>query len=115
MAQAVSLRPFIAESSVCALVNPCGICGGQSGTGTGLSPSSSVFSCQYIIPPLFSILIYHLGDEQYVRSWQQFRDVVLRYKKVTSIVGFHHPTKTLKGFTFANENLKDTTGDEGMD
>jgi hypothetical protein len=43
MAQVVSRRPLTAETRVRARVNPCGICGGQSGTGTGFSPSSWVF------------------------------------------------------------------------
>jgi hypothetical protein len=47
MAQALSRWPLTAESGVRARVNPCGICGGQSGTGTGLSTSSPVFPCQY--------------------------------------------------------------------
>jgi hypothetical protein len=47
MAQAVNRRPLTAESRLHARVNPCGICGGQSGTATGFSLSSSVFSCQY--------------------------------------------------------------------
>jgi hypothetical protein len=47
MAQVVSRRPLPTEARVRPWVNPCGICGGQNGTGTGFSPSSSVFRCQY--------------------------------------------------------------------
>jgi hypothetical protein len=47
MAQAVRRRPLTAETRVRARVNPCGMRGRQSGTDTGLSPSSSVFPCPY--------------------------------------------------------------------
>jgi hypothetical protein len=47
MALVVSRRPLTAEARIRTRVNPCGICGGHSGTGTGFSPSSSVFPCQY--------------------------------------------------------------------
>jgi hypothetical protein len=36
-----------AEAQVRSLVDLCGICGGQSGNGTGFSPSTSVFHCQF--------------------------------------------------------------------
>jgi hypothetical protein len=46
MAQAVCGRPPAAESRVRSWVGPCGIYGGQSGTGTGFSTSTSIFPCQ---------------------------------------------------------------------
>jgi hypothetical protein len=47
MVQAVSRRPLTAEARVRSRDSPCGICGGQSGTGTDFSLSTSVFPCQY--------------------------------------------------------------------
>jgi hypothetical protein len=47
MAHAVSRRPPTAEARVRSRVSPCAICGGQSGTGTGFPPSTSVFPRQY--------------------------------------------------------------------
>jgi hypothetical protein len=47
MARVVSRRPLTAEARLRARVNPCGICGAQSGTGTGFSPSSSFFPSIY--------------------------------------------------------------------
>jgi hypothetical protein len=38
-AQTVSPRPLTAEARVRSRISPCGVCGGQSGTGTGFSPS----------------------------------------------------------------------------
>jgi hypothetical protein len=38
MAQTVSRRPHAAETRVHALISPCGICGGPSGTGTPPHP-----------------------------------------------------------------------------
>jgi hypothetical protein len=47
MTQAVSRRPLTAEDRVRSRVSPCGICGGQRGTGTDFSPITSVFPCPF--------------------------------------------------------------------
>jgi hypothetical protein len=48
MAHAVSRRPLTAEARVRSRVSPCEICGGQSGTGTGFSPSCRFFPVNFI-------------------------------------------------------------------
>lgn len=48
MVQAVSGWLVTTEAQVQSQANPHGICGGLSGTGTGVSQSIFVFPCQYI-------------------------------------------------------------------
>jgi hypothetical protein len=47
MTQAVSRRSFTAEARVRSQADPCEICSGQSGSGTGFSPGTSAFPCQH--------------------------------------------------------------------
>jgi hypothetical protein len=47
LAQLVRRWLLTAQSRIHDQISPCGICGGQSCTGTGFSTTSSVFPCQY--------------------------------------------------------------------
>jgi hypothetical protein len=51
LAQVVSCQPVIVEVWFLLLVSPCGIYGGQSGTGTGFSLQELQFSPVIVIPP----------------------------------------------------------------
>jgi hypothetical protein len=64
MAEAVSSWPLTAEARIRARVSPCDICGGQSGTGTGFSPSYSALPCQYhsTIAPYTSVTPHKVCD-----------------------------------------------------
>jgi hypothetical protein len=64
IAQAVSRRLLTAEARIRAQVRLCKICGGQRGTGTGFTPTSSVLPCQYHFIVAAYPLLYHLVDGQ---------------------------------------------------
>jgi hypothetical protein len=60
MAKAVSHWPLTVETRVQLQANPCGICGGQSGIGSGLLLSISVLPCQYHSASALHSLVYHI-------------------------------------------------------
>jgi len=61
MAQVVSRQPLTAEGWVHTLVNPCGICGGQSGSWGFLRVLRLSLSISF---HWGSVVIYHPGDEK---------------------------------------------------
>jgi hypothetical protein len=61
MAQVISHQPLTSEARVLPQVTPCGICYGQSGTGTGFSLEFFGFPLSISFHHGLSILIYHLG------------------------------------------------------
>jgi hypothetical protein len=71
MSHAVSCRFLTAESRLHIQVSRYGVCGGQRGTGTGFSPSPSVFPCQYHSAAAPYSLMHYLGVGQWVRLRMQ--------------------------------------------
>ena len=67
MAQAISRRPPTAEARARSWVSPCRICGVQSGTGTGFSPSTSVsgtpITWKNEKPNHLSLHLHHKGTQ----------------------------------------------------
>jgi hypothetical protein len=66
MAQAVSRQPLTVKAQVCAQISPCGICGGQSGTGTFF------FSELFSFPMLVS---FHCGCPYSYITWGMNRPI----------------------------------------
>jgi hypothetical protein len=96
MAQAVSRWPLTVEARVRARVYPCGICGGQSGTGQVFSEYFG-FPCKYIIPPLLHI---HLSLPHEVCGCS---DQAAQYHNLGPKLGASLLTGTLAGKTEKKE------------
>jgi hypothetical protein len=72
IAQEASLWSLPAEDPVLSWASPCEICGGQSGTWTDFSPSTSVFLCQnhYTNALLIFIYIMLLPEGRAGEAWE---------------------------------------------
>jgi hypothetical protein len=64
MAEAFSRRPLTGKARIRSQASPCEIYGGQSGAGTGFSPSSSVFRCQYDSISSLSTCYFYWKDKR---------------------------------------------------
>jgi hypothetical protein len=75
MAEAVGRRPVTAEASIQSQVSPREICGGQSASGTGFSPITSVSPVIIIPPMLLTYVRSHVAvtRKTYGRSLRTFQ------------------------------------------
>jgi hypothetical protein len=114
IAQVVSRRYLTEEARVSARDTPCGICGGQSGTGTGFSPICSVF-----IAPFhrgYSYLYHLVINIRSVggHSSETVSPIKMNNKKRSTIRGEQKKENTWKGsetptpmhMNINNENIK---------
>jgi hypothetical protein len=64
MAHAVNRRPLTVDTRVGSRVSPCGICGGESGTGTGFFSKFFVFplSASFHHGYLYSYIIWGMNN-----------------------------------------------------
>jgi hypothetical protein len=101
MAQAVSRRPLTAE----ARVRPCGVCGGQSGTGTGFFPELSVFPCQF--HSTGAPLLVKLGKKETAHLHHRVAQKALRLSCVRSICcgALHQVKKPLEDESVVPSNV----------
>jgi len=72
IAQAVGLWPLMAEVWVRSQVSPCGICGGQYGTRSSFSPSTSVFLSVSLYRRSILIFanVFLLPERQTGKAWE---------------------------------------------
>ena len=78
MAQAVIRRPLTAQARFRSRVSLCGICGGQSGTGTGFCASTSVVLRPHRHATCYSTRMTDgrfLGTVQKATQFQELRNI----------------------------------------
>jgi len=66
------LLSITVETRLRSQANPCEICGGQSGSGTGFSPRTAVFSVS-VIPQISTLIFIYmslLAEGQTVEGWE---------------------------------------------
>ena len=78
MAQAVRLWPLAKEAWVLTQDTPCEICGGQSGSGRGISTSTLILPCWYHFQQCFILILIYLlflSEGQSGKAWETSKSI----------------------------------------
>jgi hypothetical protein len=78
MAQAVRFWSLAKEAQVLSQVSPCEICGGQSGSGRGVSTSTSILPCWYHFQQCFILILIYLlfqSEGQLGEAWETSKSI----------------------------------------